>query len=384
MKVDGQSICLSMIVKNEAPVIGRCLASLRPIIDRWVIVDTGSSDGTQDAIRTLMADIPGELHERPWQDFAHNRNEALDLAIRHGDYVLIIDADDFLEFEPGFQMPALHADSYKLQTIDTSITYLTVQMVRSALPWRWRGVLHEFLACEEARTSDLLEGLKIRRNHDGARRLDPETYKRDARVLEAALQTETDPFMRARYQFYLAQSYRDCGEEEKAAQAYLQRAELGFWDEEIFYSLYTAAKLQERLGRPFEQVMATYMRACEAVPSRAEALHGASRYCRNSGRYREGFEIAKRGVELREPPGALFAEPWIYEYGLLDELAVNAYWAGAYRDSLRACERILSERMCPEAERERIEANVAFARQELAFGKMAGDPGLADEDVAVN
>jgi glycosyltransferase involved in cell wall biosynthesis len=381
MKGDGQTICLSMIVKNETPVISRCLSSLRHLIDYWVIVDTGSSDGTQDAIRTLMKDLPGELHERPWQDFAHNRNQALELAVPHGDYVLIIDADDLLEFEPGFQMPALDADSYMLRIADTSITYQRIQIVRSALPWRWRGVLHEFLACENSRGSVILEGLQLRRNHDGARRRDPETYKRDAAVLEAALQTETDPFMRARYRFYLAQSYRDCGEREKAVQAYLERAELGYWNEEVFFSLYSAAKLQESLGRPFEQVMATYMRACEAVPGRTEALHGASRYCRMSARYQEGFEIAQRGVARREVPDGLFVEPWIYEYGLLDELAVNAYWVGAYRDCLNASERILSERKYPAAERGRIEANAAFAREKLAAGKIFGDPGLSDGEV---
>ena len=65
-----------MIVKNEAHVIRRCLDSVRPLIDRWVIVDTGSTDGTQALIRELMADVPGELHERPWVDFSTNRNQA--------------------------------------------------------------------------------------------------------------------------------------------------------------------------------------------------------------------------------------------------------------------------------------------------------------------
>src|SRR5215471_11928556 len=106
-----QILCLNMIVKNEAPVIARSLASVRPITDYWVIVDTGSTDGTQDAIRALMADLPGELHERPWRDFAHNRTEALELARPHGEYVLIIDADDVLECETQFKMPVLEADS---------------------------------------------------------------------------------------------------------------------------------------------------------------------------------------------------------------------------------------------------------------------------------
>ena len=68
MTVSRPTICLNMIVKNEAHVIRRCLDSVRPIVDSWVIVDTGSSDGTQEIVRNWFADIPGELHERPWRD----------------------------------------------------------------------------------------------------------------------------------------------------------------------------------------------------------------------------------------------------------------------------------------------------------------------------
>jgi len=64
------SVCLSMIVKNEAPVIRRCLASVHPILSHWLIVDTGSTDGTQAIVREAMAGLPGELVERPWVDFA--------------------------------------------------------------------------------------------------------------------------------------------------------------------------------------------------------------------------------------------------------------------------------------------------------------------------
>ena len=50
-----------MIVKNEAHVIERCLASVKSIVASWVIVDTGSTDGTQEFVRSVMAGIPGEL-----------------------------------------------------------------------------------------------------------------------------------------------------------------------------------------------------------------------------------------------------------------------------------------------------------------------------------
>jgi glycosyltransferase involved in cell wall biosynthesis len=84
------AICLNMIVRNEAHVVTGLLDSVAPYISSWVVVDTGSDDGTQELIRAHMGrlGIPGELHERSWRDFGHNRTEALALAQGHGDYIL--------------------------------------------------------------------------------------------------------------------------------------------------------------------------------------------------------------------------------------------------------------------------------------------------------
>lgn len=110
-----QTICLNMIVKNESNVITRCFDSLKDLFDYWVIVDTGSTDGTQDIIKDYLKDIPGELIERPWVDFAHNRSEALVYARGKADYIFTIDADEVLSREPNFTLPTLTADSYLLE-----------------------------------------------------------------------------------------------------------------------------------------------------------------------------------------------------------------------------------------------------------------------------
>lgn len=52
-------LCADMIVKNEVHVIPRAIASLRPVISARAIVDTGSTDRTQDPIRELLADLRG-------------------------------------------------------------------------------------------------------------------------------------------------------------------------------------------------------------------------------------------------------------------------------------------------------------------------------------
>ena len=365
MNALGKMVCLNMIVKNEAEVIRRCLDSVRPVIDRWVIVDTGSTDGTQDIIREHLRDLPGDLHERPWRDFAHNRSEALELARGKGDYTLIIDADDTLEIAPGVGLPALTVDSYMLRINDTAIVYQRPQLVRSALPWRYEGVLHEYLTCDEAAPPDQLHGIEMRRNHDGARRKDPETYRRDAAVLEAALLTEKNPFLLARYRFYLAQSYRDCRQLAKSLGHYLARAELGFWQEEVFISLYCAAQLKEQLGHPDRDVIDAYLRASDAQPTRVEALHRASRFCRQKARYEEGYRIAKRGLAMPLQPDALFVEPVVYQTGLLDEFSLNAYWSGHYRDCLDASLKILATPELLTADRRRVLENARFASERL-------------------
>jgi tetratricopeptide (TPR) repeat protein len=177
---------------------------------------------------------------------------------------------------------------------------------------------------------------------------------------------EQDSFLRSRYTFYLARSYNDCGENEKALENFLERTKMGFWDEEIYWSFYRAAGLQQALGRPLDEVLATYSKASEVCRHRAEALHAASRLCRLNNRIAEGYQLAKRGLAVPQPSSGLFIEPWVYEYALLDEFAVNAYWIEQYDKCLEACERLLREGKIPEDIRERIRKNADLARQKFA------------------
>jgi hypothetical protein len=354
-----------MIVKNEARVIRRCLDSVLPIIDHWIIVDTGSTDGTQDIIRAHMAKLPGTLHDSAWVDFAHNRSESLALARPHADYSLVIDADDFLEPLDASTALGLSLDCYTMDIIDTPVLYTRKQLVHNRLSWCYRSVLHEYIDCGQAHTVGHLPW-RMRRNHDGARRRDANTYAKDAQILRSALDAEQDPFLRSRYTFYLAQSYRDCQQPEAAITHYQQRAQMGGWQEEVFVSLYQVAKLKEKLGLPDEEVLAGYEAASQSSTTRMEAVHGASRLCRVKGRYAQGYEMALRALGKPYPAGALFGEPWIYETGLLDELAVNAYWIEKYTESLDACLQILATEKMSGPDLQRVVGNAQYALKKIA------------------
>lgn len=161
--------------------------------------------------------------------------------------------------------------------------------------------------------------------------------------------------------FAQAQIYLHVGDKATALERYLQRAEQGGSPEEVYISLYRAAQIKAELDAPPAEVVATYLRAADVLPSRAEALHGASRYCRGREMFEEGYRIAKRGVGVGIPARGLLVERWIYEHGLLDELAVNGYWSGHYWDCAQASVRILErDTVSPDA-RKRIIGNALAA-----------------------
>ncbi len=85
------SIAATLIVRNEARCIARCLTSVMPWVDRIVVVDTGSTDDTVAIAQKLGA----EVYHLPWPDsFAVARNHALTLA--DADWNLVIDADEWI------------------------------------------------------------------------------------------------------------------------------------------------------------------------------------------------------------------------------------------------------------------------------------------------
>ena len=248
------------------------------------------------------------------------------------------------------------------------IRYQRPQICSNRLNFRYRGVLHEFLQKPPGAISrGTTVGFYISSTREGARSQDPEKYRKDVAILEKALQSEKDPFLRSRYTFYLARSYDIAGEKEKALENFLKRAELGYWTDEIFMSLYSAGQLQQELGQPVEEVIATFLRASDAASSRAEALHAASQLCREKNRFADGYEYARRGLAIPLPANGLFVVSWIYEYGLLDEFAVNAYWTGQYQDCFDACQRLLREGNMPANMHDRVKKNAEFAALKIGL-----------------
>ncbi len=357
-----------MIVKNEAHVIRRCLASVRGLVDAYCVVDTGSTDGTQDIVREAMRGVPGAVYERPWKNFGHNRTEALELARPWADYSFIIDADEEMVLPPGYALPELTLDAYLTphRGEGSKTSFYRTQIVRSSLPWRYVGVLHEVIQCDAPHETGKVHDVLCVGHFDSARNQGDvrQKYARDAEVLERGLVEEPD---NARYVFYLAQSYRDAGEPERAISNYRRRAALGGWPEEVFYSFYQAGLLCEAAGR-HEEAVSAWLDAYAARPTRREPLVALARHYRTHRKFPLAYLFAKKSVELPRPDDLLFLQDEAYDWRAEDEVSVAAFWVGEYRESLDYAGRLLASSRLPSDQRERVEKNRQFAADKLAAG----------------
>ncbi|WP_243059098.1 glycosyltransferase [Nocardioides sp. SR21] len=354
---------LHMIVKDEAHVIERCLRSVLPLIDWWVISDTGSTDGTQDVVRRVLADVPGTLIERPWVSFGHNRQEALDAAreLEHAqpdDYTIWIDADDELVDVPA-ELPDLTDDGYYLEVEYGGVRFRRLTIVRLDRPWRWEGPVHEYLDFPEAKNG-MLPAPRVKQYHEGARARDPETYRKDAALLEAHLEKHPDD---PRTQYYLGQSWRDAGEYEKALEAFrLRVANPSGWDQERWYAQYMVGRLLIALGRPQDEAATALVDAYAARPNRAEPLVDLSDLERQRGRYAVALIYARAASLLPYPgPAELFVDQDAYTWRIDDEIAVSCYWTGQYAEGMEHAQKALAVR----PDDERLITNVGFFKERL-------------------
>lgn len=357
--VGAKTICLNMIVKNEARIIERTLASVKDLIHYWVIVDTGSTDGTQEVIKQFLQEIPGELHERPWVDFGHNRNEALDLAKNHCDYVLFMDADEVLMLSNDFAMPDLLEDAYSflIQQAGTGTTYQRVLLINNHLSWKWQGVLHEVITGPLTATKASFPGAIVLSYTEGFRSQDPQKYVKDVEILEQAL--KEDP-SNTRYVYYLAQSYLHVPNYEKALEYYTKRALMGGWDQECFFSMYCMGLIQEILQRPIDEILKSYFAAYHFRTSRAEPLYRIAQKCMEVKDYQTGYLFSLAALDLPLSNDSVFVENWIYEWGALLQFAECSYVLGKYQETKEAIYRLLLAPTLPQETKEQLKRNLTL------------------------
>jgi hypothetical protein len=217
MRTPTLSACL--IVRNESLVLERCLASLSGVVDEIVVVDTGSTDGTPE----IAAGFGARICRHAWRDdFSAARNVGLDVA--SGDWILAIDADEYLAAETRRHVRAVvdHTDAdgilitqRNLLAPDDLIQFAEsriVRLFRRRDDVRFAGIIHEEVTADITRRGGRIAGSPIVIVHDGyASETTQGAGTRAERnlplLLRAAADTPLDPYL----QFHLGATYQHLG-----------------------------------------------------------------------------------------------------------------------------------------------------------------------------
>ena len=323
-------ICLTMIVKNESRIIERCLNSVKDVIDSWCIVDTGSTDGTQEIIKDILKDVPGKLIERPWVNFGYNRTEAYHYAKDMGDWVLLIDADQVL-INDSFSHKDLDnsLSFYNLEQTSQNLTYQNKRLLNTKKDWKCIGVTHEYWDSKDS-YGKKLESLRLVDIGDGGSKEDK--FQRDLNLLTNGLKEEPH---NSRYMFYLAQTYKDLGNYKKAYDWYDICLSNSKWDEEIWYCEYMKSYCLSMINHSITELESQVMKAWMLRPWRMEPIYLLSKIYRDSKNWRKCYHLLKLCSTIEHPyTDILFIEHQLYKGIVIDELSIASYWINNKKKSL--------------------------------------------------
>lgn len=218
-------LSLSMIVKNEAKNLGRCLSSVINIVDEIIIVDTGSTDNTIEIAKEYGA----KVFYYQWNNsFSDARNFALSQS--NYNFILYLDADEYLEKTSITEIseitkkdnPGGYLCNVKSPMVNGSIVEMSYPRLFSNKPViRFEGKVHE-----QIETSLINNGYKIYPSgisivHTGYAKDDTILKNKAYRNLEL-LEKEAQENGTGYIFYQIANTYAVLNERQKAKEYYLK------------------------------------------------------------------------------------------------------------------------------------------------------------------
>jgi glycosyltransferase involved in cell wall biosynthesis len=238
-------ISLCMIVKDEQDNLPQCLGSVCDWVDEIVIVDTGSTDNT----KVIAQEFNAKVIDFPWTDsFSEARNKSLEHAT--GDFILVLDADEYLTEEMGprlRQLEKLESDVlplYQLRITNPSgpiqerhlVEHYAVRFFPNHTSLWYKGLIHEQLDVEALdqpyRVYTVTDFVITHEGYTEEAILAKNKRERNDRLLRSALAQEPEnPFHW--FNFGIAQSIE--GNKRSALNAFLRALDLANNDQPPSY-----------------------------------------------------------------------------------------------------------------------------------------------------
>jgi hypothetical protein len=345
--------------KNEEHCIINTLLSVYKHIDYWIVCDTGSTDKTCEIVTNFFKEknIPGELFIDEWKGFDYNKTLMFERAYNKTDYVIHLDADDFIvgNFDKTL-LNNTHGDMFNLNCKRGSSIFKCSILYNNRLKWKYAGVAHNIILClDKSNTisSNIFvnDELWVDNNERGARSFDPEKYIKDAlKLKEQFFDTLLDDPYNLNYRsvFYTAQSYLDSKNFKEALKWYRLYTNLkDTWNEELFESHLRIAKCMITLAYPIEKITDEINKAINIFPDRAEPFFIIGQQSNILSQHDKAYEYLKeakaKNYDNIKNKYNLFINEFTYGKYVNDELSVACYWTGRGHEGYSLLKEIIND-----------------------------------------
>jgi len=299
---------LCIMVKNGGPQFEQMLLDNMSIIDRWTILDTGSTDDTIEVInRVLVGKKEGNLYEEPFINFRDSRNRLLELAGESCKYNLMLDDTYVIKGDLRTFLTNVRSDQYAtsftlfIHSSDTKYGSNRVIKRNSGLQYIYK--IHEVIS-DKNNVNVVIPEVAAYIEDRRFDYMEKRTQERKSLDLKLLYEEVEDDPNNPRTYYYLAQTYNCLEDHDKAFYYFMKRCEFinaGFLQERVDAAFESARIANFKLNYPWETCEKLYKEAFKIDESRPESLYfiGIHYYLEND--YKKAYPYFKQGFEIGFP-----------------------------------------------------------------------------------
>ncbi len=342
-------INLCIMVKNAGPQFEQMLTKNLNLIDRWSILDTGSTDETIEIInRVLVGKKEGNLYKEPFINFRDSRNRLLDLAGTTCKFNIMLDDTYIVQGNLREFLTEVRSDQYSnsftlfIHSDDTK--YGSNRIIKSESCLRYIHKIHEVITDKNNINVVIPENRAFifDKRFDYMEKRTMERKQLDLKLLyEEVEENPNDP----RAYYYLAQTYNLLEDYEKAFFYFMKRGEFansGFIQERVDAAFEAARLANFKLNKSWSECEELYNKCFKMDETRPEALYfiGIHYYLENS--INIAYKYFKQAFQIGFPEHCQYSlKPTLSYHFLPKFLSRICYELDDYKLGLAASELFL-------------------------------------------
>jgi TPR repeat protein len=307
-------INLCILVKNGGKQFENMLNENMHLIDRWTILDTGSTDETIDIInKVLIGKKRGELYQEPFINFCDSRNRLLELAGDSCKYTLMLDDTYIIKGDlRGFLNEVRGdniADSYSIYIKSDDVEYASNRILKCKSKLRYLYKIHEVVQSDN-NVNIMIPNDKTAIFDGRFDYMEERTMNRKQLDLKLLYEEIEDDPNNPRTYYYLGQTYNILQDYEKSYFYFLKRMNHtndGFLQEKID-AIFEAARIANfKLNKEWSECEKLYLKAYEYDNTRPDSLYFLGIHYYFNENKKKAFEYFKRAFEVGYPIHAQYS-----------------------------------------------------------------------------